>query len=519
MRYMELMFCGRARIHAAVFVVMMAGLYLAPARGANIVVTNIYPGAISAGDGQAFVQFDVSWDASWRSSWTESTPGATFTECANWDAAWIFVKYRPAGSASGWSHATLSTNNADHVAPPGSTINVGLTAHPVSTNFGAGVFLYRSEDGDGPWTNNGVKLCWQYGVDGVARNARMDLSVHAIEMVYVPQGSFYLGDGTTNDVAGQFEDGQFTNAFLVTNDNYEITLGGGQIGSLGNNNEDGMHLKNDDFNDDDSQTLPALYPKGYNAFYCMKYEITQGQYTDFLNQLTYGQSANRYSTDSLAASSYYTIATNVLGAYTNNAPTRACACLRFMDDAAYSDWAGLRPMTELEYEKACRGPLYPVTNEFAWGSIAITHQTGCIGVEGSGTETANPPTANCNFTDKRPTRVGIFATATSSRQDAGASYWGIMEMSGNMQERAVKVGHVEARKFTGAHGDGELDANGDADAPFWPVNGWHAGLRGGGAWSVSKHLRVSTRYDMGLNSTTRDVTLGYRAVRSAPVSP
>ncbi|HCR53204.1 MAG TPA: hypothetical protein DIW27_02215, partial [Cytophagales bacterium] len=32
-------------------------------------------------------------------------------------------------------------------------------------------------------------------------------------------------------------------------------------------------------------TIPANYPKGFNAFYTMKYEVSQKQYADFFNTL------------------------------------------------------------------------------------------------------------------------------------------------------------------------------------------------------------------------------------------
>lgn len=41
--------------------------------------------------------------------------------------------------------------------------------------------------------------------------------------------------------------------------------------------------------------------------------------------------------------------------------------LSWMDGAVLADWAALRPFTELEFEKAARGPVVPVADEFAWG--------------------------------------------------------------------------------------------------------------------------------------------------------
>ena len=101
----------------------------------------------------------------------------------------------------------------------------------------------------------------------------------------------------------------------------------------------------------------------------MKYEISQEQYADFLNKLLSIQAANRYP----SATTYrYT----VTGSYPNiaaNVPNRACNFLNWADALAYADWAGLRPMTELEYEKACRGTnMYPVFDEYPWGNTSLT---------------------------------------------------------------------------------------------------------------------------------------------------
>ena len=46
--------------------------------------------------------------------------------------------------------------------------------------------------------------------------------------------------------------------------------------------------------------------------------------------------------------------------------------MTWTDLLAYLDWSCLRPMTEFEYEKICRGPVYPVANEYAWGNQTYT---------------------------------------------------------------------------------------------------------------------------------------------------
>lgn len=483
----------------------------------NVTVANVTL-VPCADSGQTFVQCDVSWDASWRASWTES---GSWT---NWDAAWIFVKYRTS-STGVWSHATLSTNVVDYTAPAGSTISVGLSTNSGGTNFGCGVFLYRSNEGSGSWTNSGVKLRWRYADDGVANTARVDISVHAIEMVYVPQGSFYVGDGTTSSIQGQFcSNTTGTVAFQITNENYTITLGGGTAGSLGNNNASVMAWA-DDFNNATAKTLPAAFPKGYNAFYCMKYEISEGQWVNFFNMLTDSQKATRDITSNVNGGknndgvvSRNTVAWTT-GDATTAAPDRACSYLCWADGAAYADWAGLRPMTELEFEKACRGPLTPVANEYAWGSTAVTDITGFSGTDGSGTETASPANANCNLNNDGilgPVRCGIYATGSSDRIASGATYWGIMEMSGNLWERPVTVGNTTGRAFTGALGDGKLDASGYANADYWPGTGAiGAGVRGGDLYNSSIFLRSSDRYVAAYGIGSRNGICGFRAGRPA----
>lgn len=500
-----------------------AGLAASAAFAANVAVTNVELLTTAPRDGYAGVRFDVQWDASWRASWTETgvTPNVTVT---NWDAAWLFVKFRnPAGAGGQWDHATLSTNAGDHLAPAGAAIEVGLSTNAAGAKFGAGVFLYRSAEGAGPWTNKGVTLRWRYPDDGVARADRVDVSVHAIEMVYVPRGAFWLGDGATNKIHAQFEDGTNGTPFRVTNDYYEITLGGTNNGNLGNRNKLGQEGGgwSDDFMIVGPKTLPAAFPKGFNAFYCMKHELSQGQYADFLNHLTYMQATNRYP-DKNGADRHTIGGTH--SAYTATAPTRACNYISWADGMAYADWAGLRPMTELEFEKACRGPLYPVSNEYAWGTTAYTNRTGYSGtggLDGSGTETATPATANCVFSSG-PTRCGLFATSVSDRQGAGASYWGILDMSGNLMERLVSVGGTVGRGFTDVHGDGTLTVSGEVSVVSWPpLNG--GGCLRDGYWNYyapAEYCQVSQRAMgyYGYGAGLRHATSGFRFVRSAPAA-
>ena len=472
--------------------VILAGTAL----GNGIAVTNV---SLKSGapEGYVDVQFDVSWSNSWRATWTEGGS----TGVTNWDAAWVFIKWRP--NAGNWQHATLATSG--HTAPAGSQID--------AVSNGVGVFIYRSTGGCGNVNYSGARLRWNIATNGVstAGTNTIDVSVQAIEMVYVAGGPFFVGSGgTTNGETGSFTDGSWpggsaaTIPFQITNE--AALLITNTAGCLWGTSSSG------------NSTLSNSFPKGYNAFYCMKYEITQGQYTDFLNKLASAQVAARYIGNQ---GNYRQTIGGVWPNYTNNAPDRAANYVSWSDGCAYAAWAGLRPMTELEFEKACRGIAAPLANEYAWGNATtpadITSETG----DGSGTSTANPASANCHvnvagWVLSGPCRAGIFATATSTRGQAGASYWGIMELSGNVIERCVTVGSANGRSFTGSHGSGTLDGGGNAANTDWYTDASGAGCRGGSWTTAISGARVSDRVSAANLSTSRDYGYGWRAVRTAP---
>jgi formylglycine-generating enzyme required for sulfatase activity len=558
---------------------------------ASIVGQNTTAGVNNAAN-FSLVKFDLSWENSWR---TSSGP-------SNWDAAWVFVKFRvgasdptfsgvsssgttvtvssttnlrvgmpvrvtsgtgafaansvvssitnatqfvvsatpttPLSSASIeciriWEHARL--NNTGHTAASGSTIDVPTD--------GTGAFIYRSSAGSGTNTFNNTQLRWNYGANTVRDDAIVSIQVFAIEMVYVPGGvSFNVGGGGG------------TSAFTSTTINTDnATVAGGFP---------------------TGQTAPAntSWPNGYNAFYCMKYEISQGQYRDFLNTLTRTQQANRVTMDGTVGRyaggftwngsawsgsevSNLTSPANRNGLRLTADPggisPRTYACdlntsatlptgvnqsndgewiamnqLNWMDGCAYMQWSGLRPMTELEYEKACRGNQAAVSGEYAWGNATVTGATG-ISSGGTNTETFSNAGANAAFGNvagvQGPLRVGAFAGAATTRAQAGATYYGIMEMSGNLWERAVTIGDATGRAFTGLHGSGLLSTAGHATTTAWPgltsgevTGATGSGFRGGAWYSDAASLRVSDRDVAASTNALRSSNYGFRGVRLAP---
>jgi formylglycine-generating enzyme required for sulfatase activity len=467
----------------------------ATAMANNISISNVTLTGqnVSAGTNNAanfnLIQFNVSWENSHRVAFGPN----------NWDAAWLFVKYRVSGGT--WEHAKL--NNTGHTAPTGTTIAAGMAnpavAYNITTNPGIGAFLYRSAAGTGTLTATNVQLRWNYGSNGVADNAIVEVQVYGVEMIYVPLGAFNVGgSGGTN---------AFTSTTISSGIPTFPPSGTGTLGGAAGGYPTG-------------QTAPSStsWPNGYNAFYSMKYEISQQQYVDFLNSLTATQATARY----FATTGSRMAITVASGLYSTTAPNLAATYLSWADIAAYLDWSGLRPMTELEYEKACRGTLAAVANESAWGTATSIPATGVTN-GGLANEVASNAGANVcanNAYITGPVRVGMFAGASTTRAQAGATFYGIMEMTGNVWERAISISNVEGRSFAGTHGDGSLATTGDANVTTWPASSTGLGTRfkGGAFNSNLSSMVVSDRVDV-VDLSSRGVNFGNyggRGIRSAP---
>ncbi|HVF96095.1 MAG TPA: SUMF1/EgtB/PvdO family nonheme iron enzyme [Flavisolibacter sp.] len=419
----------------------------------NITVTNTGLSGQNTTSDFTLVNFDVAWENSWRTSTNES----------NYDGAWIFVKFRKNGTTD-WRHCTI--NSTGNTAGAGSAFSVPAD--------GKGAFIFRSGDGLGNVNFTTNKLQWNYGADGLLDNDSVEIRVFALEMVYIPQGAFYLGSGGTE--ANPFENGTTNTPYLVTG-NGVITVGT----AAGNLNMNGNGA---------AGTILAPYPKGFNAFWIMKYECSQQQYVDFLNHLDNARAVINNTQN------FFT------GAHPNLVapqPERAVGSLGFLRVAAHADWSGLRPMTELEYEKACRGFNTPsVPNEYAWGNTTLVPLTTTANT-GTATEAvATPVSANAviasAYSNGSAARTGLFARPSGSdRTLSGGTYYGVMNMSDNLYEIVFSAASTPGRNVDAAiHGDGFLAANGNSSITLW--NDYNAYGHRGSSWAGPVgEARVSNR--------------------------
>jgi len=458
-------------------------------------VTNTNPGLPNPQ-----ISFVISWDNSWYvNNGTDDV----------WDAIWIIVKYQNVPTTTPncesllkWEHSLMSSASTDFA--------IGYPLEIVRVADNRGVFIKRENPGTGTVQPTTATITLNLGA------GTYNFSVVGIEMAYVPAGAFNLGDGAS------------TNTFSSLNIASENLIIGGAAGG-------GIQAD-----------IPATYPKGYNAFYCMKYEISQKQYVEFLNLLTYDQQTTRTSVAPSSDPGLTGVCAMVTNCTNRNGikiidkginPTRsalygndlvtapgdafnsandglsiASNFLKWSDLLAYLDWACLRPITNLEFEKVARGKEARLANEYIWGSTLITQAvSNDLTDAGLATETSNS-TGNqglCAYgaaVDKGPLRVGFPATSTSTRSTAGAAYYGVQNLGGNLWEMVSGGNNAGGLgyKITSAStdiGDGTLTPTGEADIPNWQAspsvvgacNMWHMEMRGGSFKSANTTVRTSDR--------------------------
>jgi len=517
----------------------------------NVQLTNL--SIVNNGPGLISVKFDLGWDNSWR---TNVGP-------ANYDGVWVFFKYKlPNGD---WTHISLTGIN--NVVPVGFDVfqNNG------SNKVGAMIYREAANLGVGSASATGVQL-------GVINNLpyNIDVKGFAIEMVYVPAPSgarpvFGDGDGVTESVnALHYSNNLATNNSVLP---MECDANGFDDNEL---EADGIYV----YSNDTIQTTNPIGPlepfPTMKALWCMKYEINQAGYRDFLNTLDSQQQVTRTSNaptmikgtgvfaspgtnrnfiEIVSPASLNTPAEYGCDANNNNIFNEAadgewvaCNFLSWPDVAAFLDWSGLAPMSEIQYERMCRGNSSAGGNpallgEYAWGTNTIfassyTLSGGATAAEVAGNASLVLGNAAYNLTIfTGPLRSGVFATGVSNRVTSGASFYGIMEMSGNMPEYCISLGSEAGRSCHYVpNGNGTISALGNAQlsvggAGFWPgmegnltltatttcsgtcevTSAGGIRFRGGSIGDPASYLSVSDR-SAGFTPTARASNRGGRGV-------
>ena len=383
-------------------------------------------------------------------------------------ADWIFVKFSTAAGADGsWNHATLT----------GGTVDAGATLAAASDS--KGVFLNHTAV-SAYWTA-GTTVTWNMAADGIALS-KVRVKVFAISMVKVPTGSFKYNVG---NAGGSGYSNYGNNAEAIVN-GPGVALGTG--------------LNNLPLN------APVGWPNGYNSFYIGRYEITQGQYADFLNTLPSGL-ANTLHYTGVANGHNMTNSGTYPNKYAAVDPNAAKNYLSFNDGWRYLSWSGLRPPTEMEFEKAGRD-LSPDARIYPWGSTPVPDLITYTPPSEGGTCIKKFLNYNNTTGCTKVLDVGRYMSGDVYRTPAetGASPWGIADLAGNVWELSINSSWATVPQ----------NGNGTPTLPAsWPVPGAAtAGIRGGSWHDGAANVRVSDRGNAGWTDAYRNGSVGARPART-----
>lgn len=470
--------------------------------------SNVYFNNISVtprDDKTAVIQFDIGWTGSWRTD-------------VNHDAAWIFFKYRIEGDETRtWRHVRLA---ADKVLNP-TGYGQAAGANPVSFTWGcsskdhkkfdaagdtqfdflvpdgadgfAGAFVRRADHGMGTASGAKCTVLWDLTASpDVKKDTNLSIKAYGLKMIYVAEGPFDLGSG-----------GNETGAFYAFQpekqrgaERERVSVGGATMV---------IHEAADQSNDfppyrvtssnaiptgktpgrlwaraaepPEGGEIPATFPNGYRAFYIMHRPIPQAVYACFLSSLPpdlaeYHHESGNHGTDSGWAGWIGKVNDDAENPYQFHHGRLKSQCtwwLKWDDGIAFAAWAGLRPMTELENEKALRGP------------------------------------------------------RRAAPEECGSSFWGGSyggaRYNAHPRELEVTVATANGLAFKGTHGTGSLtDIPGD-----WPKkDAKGTGIRNGqeGACGITELKGpmwcTSCRLEANLNDPERGKIYGFRAARTAP---
>ncbi|NBC27369.1 MAG: SUMF1/EgtB/PvdO family nonheme iron enzyme [Bacteroidetes bacterium] len=430
----------------------------------------------------------VEWENAWRNE-------------KNHDAAWVFLK---SIDVSGYTHIPILPGSeqmlwkADEEMPD-ATINVA--------DDGRGMFIYASDNYRGE-----LKYRVQVKIDTSAVNIRdltRDTEAYGIEMVYIPEGGFTLGDPDTTalNYYGFYQsgpDGSYHGLYEIESEDETIPVG---------TDEGDLYYRSNSaqYRGDQQGPIPASFPKGVDPFYIMKYEVSQGDYVAFLNTLTAQNASIRYPA---GAKDYRALGGTIRvadGEFVADRPDQRMMYWHWDDMMAYADWAALRPFTELEYTKAARGPLDPVPGEYAWNTGSLDQMARRIDSR--------------DQVMKMNRDLSLSDLSDESRDIFGASYYWVFDLNGSVWEKVITVGDTVGRSFVGNHGDGNISYYGFADVDGWP-SGYRDseggyGYRGGGFYGynaisiTNPYPPIAFRPYAAWSGGPRNSAYGFRGARTA----
>ncbi len=390
-------------------------------------------------------------------------------------ADWVIVKFSTsAGADWSWEHAKLTSG--------GSLEGGGATLTLASDNMGA--FLNHTASAS-LWSST-VTLIWDYKASGALVKDSAIVKVFTIPMVKIPQGSFVYNAG-----------GSIYSAFNNYGGPDQVTVG--SVNDIPNNAAPG-------------------WPNGFSSFYIMRYPITQGLYTNFLNTIPDAQAEIQDPETTANGQTIVRYPGNAYGAkYAAGEPARVMNYLSNWDLWRFLSWAALRPITEMEYQKAARD-LFPDARTYPWGDDdpADDATTGTYAPPNEGgthkkhyANFRNVSGGNKVLNAGRYMSGDIYRTLAQT----GAAPYGLADMSGQAYNQGLNCSFLQVPdNGNGTHYISTLNWPTTAAPPA--TDSTYISILGGGYSSDRVFLEISLRPTRSFSLYYKEGIVGGRGVRS-----
>lgn len=317
---------------------------LHPLWASNLKITNVsFTGSpTDKSNPSLFVYVTLRWENSWNNE-------------KNKDGVWLFFKMNHQNDIRSQRHVNVKKtghylvhNYANNKVTPGFYI----------PDHAAGVLVYPEQKLRG-------SIHWRLKFElNLAELNGIDFSnvvfgkAFGIEMVHIPEGAFYAGESDTIQQAR-------ASAFYDYSTKQHIYIESEKSIAVGKNKGDIFYQNSEapQYRGDVQGTVSDQFPKGYNSFWIMKYELNQGQYVEFLNSISNTPSQLHAN---FAGKMYYADRGTIEfenGKYKSDSPERPANFISWDDGCAFADWAGLLLLRNWNMKKlrAVTRSLCPVT--------------------------------------------------------------------------------------------------------------------------------------------------------------